>query len=334
MSNSTALLPQDLEKIMRLRERYASEGQELGSHLDGLLHTEFTNYWDYIRLDTLLSLQTPRTAWPDEVAFITYHQVSELYFKLCLLELEQIATDEQLSGSMLRRRLDRVTGYLRTLTDSFAVISTGMDPEQFRRFRLALVPASGFQSVQYRMIEIAATDLVNLAPHDRRPEWTETDTGISPVKAADIPRLLAELYWQEPDTPDANAPKPLALRQFNKKYAASLQAFAETRTTRNVWRCFLELSPAEQAGPELRQSLKDFDEQANLHWPLAHFKTALMYLGQGPSGVTATGGTDWRRYLPPHFQRRQFFPGLWSKQERTDWGRNWVMTNTPGAGVT
>jgi tryptophan 2,3-dioxygenase len=51
--------------------------------LDGLLYADFLTYWDYIHLDTLLSLQSPKTPFPDEEIFIIYHQITELYFKLC-----------------------------------------------------------------------------------------------------------------------------------------------------------------------------------------------------------------------------------------------------------
>lgn len=324
MSNTSPLSPQDLEKLTRLRDRYAREGQELGAHLDGLLQAEFSNYWDYIRLDTLLSLHTPRTACPDEVGFIVYHQVSELYFKLCLHELDQLAAAEAPDACLVRSRVERVTGYLRALTESFSVVSSGMDPEQFRRFRMALAPASGFQSVQYRMIEIAATDLANLAAPDRRP------SGSTPAASpSEIPGLFADLYWQHGDAPGPGAAKPLALRQFNKRYDAALRSYAETKATRNVWRVYLGLDPAGRADPSLLRALRDFDAQANLHWPLAHYKTALRHLGQGPATAVSTAGMDWRRYLPRQFQRRLFYPALWSEQERAEWGRDWVEANAP-----
>ena len=65
-------------------------GQDLSSYLDGLLQSDYLTYWDYIHLDTLLSLQTPKTAFPDEKIFILYHQITELYFRLILNEIEQI----------------------------------------------------------------------------------------------------------------------------------------------------------------------------------------------------------------------------------------------------
>ena len=83
-------LSQDiLDRIQKLKEKYDNMGQDLVSYLDGLLYSEYLTYWDYIHLDTLLSLQNPRTAFPDENIFIMYHQVTELYFKMILSECDQ-----------------------------------------------------------------------------------------------------------------------------------------------------------------------------------------------------------------------------------------------------
>ena len=75
------------EKIKLLKEKYSQMGQDMSSYLDGLLLSNYLTYWDYIRLDTLLSIQQPQTDFPDEQIFIMYHQITELYFKLCLHEI-------------------------------------------------------------------------------------------------------------------------------------------------------------------------------------------------------------------------------------------------------
>lgn len=55
-------IPKEIaDRIDQLEEKYRNSGQDLGSYLDGLLHQRFLTYWDYIHLDTLLSLQIPRT---------------------------------------------------------------------------------------------------------------------------------------------------------------------------------------------------------------------------------------------------------------------------------
>src|SRR6476469_8822042 len=92
------LNPQLQEKLHELEEKYAAMGQDMPSYLDGLLYADYLTYWDYIHLDTLLSLQNPKTAFPDELIFVTYHQSTELYFKLVLSEMRQIADHENLTA--------------------------------------------------------------------------------------------------------------------------------------------------------------------------------------------------------------------------------------------
>jgi len=61
--------PEIEERLARLQEKYEAMGQDMVSYLDGLLHADFLTYWDYIHLDTLLSLQNPKTPFPDEEIF-------------------------------------------------------------------------------------------------------------------------------------------------------------------------------------------------------------------------------------------------------------------------
>jgi tryptophan 2,3-dioxygenase len=81
----------------------------MNAYLDGLLTSNVTSYWEYINVETLLSLQRPKTDFPDELIFIIYHQITELYFKLSLHELVQI---------VLRQRV-RIKGGMKKLTLHF-----------------------------------------------------------------------------------------------------------------------------------------------------------------------------------------------------------------------
>ena len=95
----------DIEsQINKLEEKYKNSGQDLSSYLDGLLYQRYLTYWDYIHLDTLLSLQVPRTHFPDEEIFIMYHQITELYFKLILHEQKQIVEDKSQDLGFLSKR--------------------------------------------------------------------------------------------------------------------------------------------------------------------------------------------------------------------------------------
>src|SRR5258708_36649278 len=113
--------PEIEERLAQLQEKYEAMGQDMTSYLDGLLYADFLTYWDYIHLDTLLSLQNPKTPFPDEEIFIIYHQVTELYFKLVLHECKQIIEAQPLTSGRLTSRSKRLNTYLEPLTQSLAI---------------------------------------------------------------------------------------------------------------------------------------------------------------------------------------------------------------------
>src|SRR5476651_1871459 len=106
-----SITPEIEARLAQLQEKYEAMGQDMTSYLDGLLHADFLTYWDYIHLDTLLSLQSPKTPFPDEEIFIIYHQITELYFKLALHECKQIAGRPLLTADFFTARLKRVNRY-------------------------------------------------------------------------------------------------------------------------------------------------------------------------------------------------------------------------------
>jgi tryptophan 2,3-dioxygenase len=309
-------LSQDiLSRIEKLSEKYSASGQDLSAYLDGLLYADYLTYWDYIHLDTLLSLQTPRTAIPDEPIFIMYHQITELYFKLALHELGQLRTQISVSKDHLLERVTRVNRYFEALTTSFGVMENGMDREQFLQFRLALMPASGFQSAQYRMIEIGATPMENLV-HKNHRHALQPD--------ASIETCFENIYWKTGATLADTGEKTLTLKQFEKKYATQLIQFAKDFQSVTLWDWYTKLPEADQADQALVNAFKLLDLNVNVYWPLQHYKTAVRYLAKRPSDIAATGGTNWQQYLPPRFQKRIFYPSLWSETEKSEWGKAWV----------
>ena len=168
MSNSQ-FDPRILDKIKQLEEKFKASGQDMLSYLEGLLYADYLTYWEYINLDVLLSLQQPKTSFKDERIFIIYHQITELYFKLIISEMEQISENEKLDEDFFKTRLERILMYFDHLIASFAMMWKGMEREQFLKFRMSLLPSSGFQSAQYREIELMAADafqLVALASRD------------------------------------------------------------------------------------------------------------------------------------------------------------------------
>ena len=89
-----------LDRVAQLEKKYESTGQNMNSYLQGLLYANPLKYWDYTYVETLLSLQRPKTDFPDEMVFIIYHQITELYFKLTLHELDQICHNGKVISKM------------------------------------------------------------------------------------------------------------------------------------------------------------------------------------------------------------------------------------------
>lgn len=308
------ITPEIKERLEKLQEKYAAMGQDMVSYLDGLLYADYLTYWDYIHLDTLLSLQTPKTPFPDEEIFILYHQITELYFKLVLHECKQITEKENISVDFLTSRLKRMINYFEVLTQSFSIMIEGMEKEQFLQFRMSLLPASGFQSGQYRMIEIYATDFINLVAKDQREA----------LKNESIKKQFEQIYWQYGATELSTGKQTLTLKQFWKKYAKTFLDLAENVQDKNLWKIYLKLEEKGEANSEIKNLMRAFDVLVNVNWPLAHYKSAVRYLHRQPEEIKATGGTNWQKYLPPRFQKRIFYPELWTHQEQEDWGKAWV----------
>ena len=122
-------------------------------------------YSDYLQLDKILSAQAPESRKygqeaHDETLFIVIHQAYELWFKQILHEIKSVldifsedrVKDENLTQVV--HRLSRVTTIQDLLNQQIGIIET-MTPQDFMEFRDFLVPASGFQSVQFKMLEIS-----------------------------------------------------------------------------------------------------------------------------------------------------------------------------------
>jgi len=296
-------------KLAQLEQKFAAMGQDMNAYLEGLLQADYLTYWDYVHLDTLLSLQNPKTAYPDELIFVTYHQITELYFKLILHEIAQIADASPLTAAFFMARMQRVNRYFALLEESFEIMITGMEREQFLKFRMALLPSSGFQSVQFREIEIVSTDFTNLLIEP-------------PTQAATITDQYEAIYWKRGATELATQQKTLTLRQFDKQYSARLIRLAETYRVKNLNQRYQDLEQAGQVTDELRTALREYDHRVNVRWKLSHLRSAVQYLHKEPDDIRATGGTNWQTYLPPVQQQRIFFPGLWSMDERRNWGQS------------
>lgn len=300
-----------LEILNKLEQKYDSEGQNLESYLEGLYEADYLNYWDYIHLDALLSLQVKRTSQPDEEIFIIYHQVTELFFRLIMVELEQICQDSEYSVTAAENRLRRINRYFRNLIQSFSIMSEGLDPVQFMRFRMALFPASGFQSVQYRTIELLCTSTDNLIDYGHRAHH----------HSSSLEEKMAALYWRSGATDTFTGKKTLTLSRFEEKYDAFLLEFARKHQSASL-NSLIESGKWGNLLPDsLQEQLRALDMNANLAWRKAHLQSASRFLKKPDAAVEGTGGTNWQKYLPPKFQRIVFFPTLWKEEELENWGR-------------
>ncbi|KAH9643811.1 hypothetical protein HF086_002309 [Spodoptera exigua] len=137
-------------------ESTAQEGNHLGNEA-GML------YGEYLMLDKLLSAQrmlSSESSKPvhDEHLFIITHQAYELWFKQIIFEVDSVRAlldveglDESHTMEILKR-LNRVVLILKLLVDQVMILET-MTPLDFMDFRNYLRPASGFQSLQFRLLE-------------------------------------------------------------------------------------------------------------------------------------------------------------------------------------
>ncbi len=311
--NSAQYPKEILDKIELLQEKFKASGQDLSSYLEGLLYADYLTYWDYINLDILLSLQQPKTSFKDEKIFIIYHQITELYFKLIVWELEQISEMENIKAEFFKNRLERVVMYFDQLIASFGVMWKGMEKDQFLKFRMSLLPSSGFQSAQYRVIEIMSCDVFNLVHLDKKKVLEEE---------LFVEDLFDNLYWQHGAKELASGEKTLTLKTFEEKYGKELKDLILEYKSLNIWKKYQRCQDKDE---QLKQVMRSFDLKANVFWPLAHYKSAVRYLQRDPLDVAATGGTNWQKYLPPRFHKVIFYPELWTAEEMEEWGKGWVV---------
>ncbi len=299
------------ELIQAIVEKYEAMGQNPDTHLSGLLHAEPMTYWDFIQVDALLGLQTQRTQLKDEMVFIMYHQINELLFKMILWEVDQVSHEEVVSAEKFTKHLSRISRYFDMLSNSFTIMGDGMDPEQYMKFRDTLTPASGFQSAQYRKIEFASTELINLIDYRFR-KTIDRDT---PYEYA-----MENLYWQAAGVDHKTGEKNALLSNFENKYTEEFIRFMKEYNLINLWTKFKSLPSKDQKNLDLINAMRHYDHTVNVKWVIHHLEAAKKYLNTGSESAEATGGSDWQKYMHPRYQRRIFYPELWTSEELENWG--------------
>ena len=306
------ITPSIQNQLEQLEEKFQAINQKTETHLEGLLWSKPITYWDYIQTDALLNLQTQRTVLPDEMVFIMYHQVNELLFKMILWEMEQLCHTSKPETAYFTERLMRISRYFDMLTTSFDIMGDGMEIEQYMKFRNTLTPASGFQSAQYRLIEFCSTDLINLIDYRFRKSIDRNTS---------YEHAMEHLYWQAAGKDYHTGEKSYLLKEFERKYKPQFLSYMEEYNTINVWQKFKELPEEDQKNAELVKAMRHYDHTVNITWVMQHLNTAKKYIdGSGKGDGEATGGSDRKKYMHPKYQRRIFFPELWTTEELASWG--------------
>jgi tryptophan 2,3-dioxygenase len=223
----------------------------------------------------------------DEMLFIIIHQVYELWFKQLLHEIDTIIDrlnrDEPLRANRLLRRCIEIQ---RVLVNQVAVLET-MTPMDFLAFRDHLLPASGFQSWQFREMEYVS-GLKERGYMKNYPEGSDE-------------RARLEARLKQPSLGDAYYDL-LRRRGFNLPEGDEGEAH-ETRV-RELLRIYEEAERHYDLFL-LTENLIEYDEMFSM-WRLRHIKMVERMIGS----KTGTGGSEGATYLKTTVERR-FFPELW-----------------------
>ncbi|HWM66671.1 MAG TPA: tryptophan 2,3-dioxygenase family protein [Steroidobacteraceae bacterium] len=259
---------------------------ELGSSL---------SYGEYLQLNKILDAQKPLTYEHDEMMFIIVHQSSELWMRLMLHELRGVlecVRRDDLDPSF--KMLARVAHVQTQLIATWDVLST-MTPFEYSAFRNALGRSSGFQSVQYRVLEFL---LGNKHPqmvdvHKRDPEAFAVlqSTLEAPSLYDEVLRLLSRRGY--------GIPEEYLTRDFKEPYVASKQVAG-------AWLGVYHNAEKDWDLYELAERLVDLDQKFQL-WRCHHLKTVERIIGYKPG----TGGTGGVSYLAKALELK-FFPELWT----------------------
>jgi len=300
--------------IEAINKKYKELGENPDTYLKGLLQAKPINYWDYVQVDTLLSLQKPRTNFADEEIFIMYHQVTELLLKLMIHEIKQVVYKKDITETFLIGKISRMNRYTKMLITSFDVMREGMDYEDYNTFRATLAPASGFQSAQFRLVEIYCTRINNLINEQGKKRLSAEPN---------IEEYFEHIYWKDAGLNRETGEKTLTLRQFEEKYEDRFVALAKKVRGKTIEEIVNNMDKPSTA---LLDILREFDRLYNIEWPLVHLNTAKHYLDSKGENKAATGGSEWKKYLHPQFQQRKFFPSLWTEEALITWGTEDVTT--------
>ena len=255
-------------------------------------------YQSYLHLDTLLSLQVPRSEGPehDEMLFIVIHQVYELWFKEVLHELQHVA--DLFSSDKPHRAqhtLKRILTILKVLVAQLDILET-MTPLEFLSFRARLEAASGFQSNQFRQIEF----LLGAKNQSALARFPEGSPG----------RLALERRYRQPTVWDAFL-RYLAREGYPVPDSHLTRDYSKpSEPTPEIQQILLDVYRRDVKSAEICERLVDLDEGI-AEWRYRHVRMVERTIGNKPG----TGGSRGAAYLQSTVGRN-LFPDLWEIRSR------------------
>jgi tryptophan 2,3-dioxygenase len=253
------------------------------------------NYGSYLHLGTLLSAQVPISDHHDEMLFIIQHQTSELWMKLILHELRSamtlIASDDL--GPALKR-LARIKHIQKQLTDQWSVLAT-LTPSEYAQFRGLLGHSSGFQSLQYRVMEFLLGNknaaMLAVFRHDPTGQQQLREALESPSVYDEFLKFLARRGYPIPDRLlDRDWSSPHSLDQDLVEVFVNIYA-----RPRDHWDVY-----------ETCEELVDIEDNFQT-WRFRHMKTVERIIGYKRGTGGSTGVPFLKRALD-----LTFFPELWA----------------------
>jgi tryptophan 2,3-dioxygenase len=252
------------------------------------------SYGEYLSLAQLLAAQKPLTGEHDEMMFIIVHQTSELWMRLFLHELAGVlecVRRDNLGPSF--KMLARISVVQTQLTAAWDVLAT-MTPSDYSAFRNSLGRSSGFQSVQYRLLEftIGNKNAEMVGVHRRDPaSYTILERAlVAPSLYDEVLALLSRRGY--------GIPEDYLARDFSQPYRASKQVAG-------AWLAVYHNAEEDWDLYELAERLIDMDHKFQI-WRFHHLKTVERIIGY----KRGTGGTAGVSYLAKALELK-FFPELW-----------------------
>ncbi|HWE34070.1 MAG TPA: tryptophan 2,3-dioxygenase family protein [Solirubrobacteraceae bacterium] len=253
-------------------------------------------YRSYLALDEILGAQRPRSDEHDEILFIVVHQVYELWFKQLLHESAHLQGQlEAGQGPRALQTMRRILAILRTVVAQLDVLET-LTPVQYTGFRDRLESASGFQSAQFRQLEVVfgrrdRTVLDAYAPGSAERARIEAAMA-RPTLFDSFLGYLARLEFEVP--PDV----------LERDVSVKLEP------SDGVQELLVQVYRQEGEGAQVAERLVDIDEGLQA-WRYQHVKMVERTIGDKPGTGGSTGASYLRQTL-----FTPAFPDLWAVRSR------------------